>query len=72
LDGVPLIIKDESNVKGFVTHYGTSGGWVNTKPAEKDDPPVARLRALGVVIIGKANMHVRLSKLLINIFPIRD
>jgi Asp-tRNA(Asn)/Glu-tRNA(Gln) amidotransferase A subunit family amidase len=58
LDGVPLIIKDESNVKGFVTHFGTRGDWINTMPATFDDVPVARLRELGVVIIGKANMHV--------------
>jgi Asp-tRNA(Asn)/Glu-tRNA(Gln) amidotransferase A subunit family amidase len=55
LDGVPVAVKDELDVQGYPTTVGTSfqGG----APARADAFVVARLRAAGAVIIGKANMH---------------
>jgi amidase len=48
--GVPVAIKDDVDIAGELTTYGT--GAVST-PATRDAEVVARLRAAGVVIIGK-------------------
>jgi amidase len=48
--GVPIAIKDDIDVAGELTTYGTSA--VST-PATRDAEVVARLRAAGAVIIGK-------------------
>eukprot|EP01079_Euglenida_sp_SAG-EU17-18_P006029 gene6029-1077_t len=53
-DGVPVAIKDEIDIKGYVTSDGTD--W-SKPPADKDDTIVARLRGAGAVIIGKTVMH---------------
>jgi amidase len=56
--GVPIVIKENTSVKGLVT----SDGWIGyLKPgkelvAPKDATVVAKLRAAGVVILGKTNM----------------
>lgn len=55
LEGVPIPIKDEIDVAGYPTSLGTS--FLTTKKAEKDATVVARLRAAGAIILGKANMH---------------
>jgi amidase len=52
LAGVPVAIKDEIDVAGEPTRFGSLG----TRPdaARRDDPLVARLRAAGAVVLGKA------------------
>lgn len=54
LDGVPVVIKDEVDLKGFPTTLGTK---FMRAPATADSTVVARLKAAGAVIVGKANMH---------------
>jgi Asp-tRNA(Asn)/Glu-tRNA(Gln) amidotransferase A subunit family amidase len=55
LDGVPVAIKDEVDVEGYSTTLGTRVRQVG--PAARDATAVARLRAAGALIVGKANMH---------------
>ncbi|MDM0079573.1 amidase [Variovorax sp. J31P179] len=54
LDGVPVTIKDNLQVRGLPTHWGSRAlaGFV----AERDEIPVARLRDAGAVIFGKTNV----------------
>ena len=54
LDGVPVTIKDNLQVRGLVTRWGSAAlaGFV----AERDELPVARLREAGAVIFGKSNV----------------
>lgn len=54
-DGVPVAIKDEMHVVGYPMTIGTRilGG----APAKTDATAVARLRAAGALVVGKANMH---------------
>lgn len=54
-DGVPVAIKDEMHVQGYRTTVGTT--FLNPAPATVDATVVARLRAAGALIVGKANMH---------------
>jgi amidase len=53
LHGVPLAIKEEIDVEGAVSTFGTAA---NTVPAIADGEVVRRLRAAGAVIVGKTNM----------------
>lgn len=55
LDGVPIAIKDEVDQTPYGTTVGTS--FLGKMPAVKDATAVARLRAAGALLIGKANMH---------------
>jgi Asp-tRNA(Asn)/Glu-tRNA(Gln) amidotransferase A subunit family amidase len=55
LDGVPVAVKDELDVQGYGTTVGTS--FLGREPAARDATVVARLRAAGAVVVGKANMH---------------
>jgi len=55
LDGVPLAVKDELDQRPYPTTVGTK--FLGTKPCAADAEPVARLRAAGALLIGKANMH---------------
>lgn len=55
LDGVPVAVKDEVDVAGYPTTVGTN--FLGRSPAAGDATIVARLRAAGAVILGKANMH---------------
>ncbi|ETK83273.1 hypothetical protein L915_11470 [Phytophthora nicotianae] len=57
LDGVPVAIKDEVHIKGHRMFTGTSFLGYEEEPATEDDPPVARLRAAGAIILGTTNMH---------------
>jgi amidase len=50
LAGVPVAVKDDQDVAGEVTTWGTGA---NRTPAEADSPLVAQLRAAGAVIVGK-------------------
>jgi amidase len=51
--GVPVAVKDVSDVAGDVTGFGTGGF---DHPAPADSEIVARLRAAGAVLIGKLNL----------------
>ncbi len=55
LDGVPVAIKDELDMTPFPTTVGTA--FLGKAPAARDATVVARLRALGALLAGKANMH---------------
>ena len=54
LDGVPVTIKDELSQAPYPTFVGTS--FLGSGPAA-DSSCVARLRAAGALLIGKANMN---------------
>jgi Asp-tRNA(Asn)/Glu-tRNA(Gln) amidotransferase A subunit family amidase len=54
LDGVPVAIKDELDQLPYPTSVGTA---LPKEPATSDATAVARLRAQGAVLLGKANMH---------------
>jgi len=54
LDGVPVAVKDELDQAPYPTNAGTS--FFGTAPA-KDCAVVARLRAAGALLIGKATMN---------------
>jgi amidase len=51
--GVPIGVKDVEDLAGEVTTLGTAA---NFTPARRDSELVRRLRAAGVVIIGKTNL----------------
>ena len=51
--GVPIAVKDEIDVAGEVTAFGTNA---REEPAREDAEVVRRLRAAGAVIIGKTNV----------------
>jgi Asp-tRNA(Asn)/Glu-tRNA(Gln) amidotransferase A subunit family amidase len=56
LDGIPVVVKDELDQRGYPTTVGTR--FLGARgPAADDAEAVARLRAAGAVLIGKANMH---------------
>ncbi|KAJ3195252.1 hypothetical protein HK101_000714 [Irineochytrium annulatum] len=56
LDGVPVVVKEEVDVVGYETTCGTR--FVNKgNPAERDAHAVARLRALGCLVLGKSTME---------------
>ncbi|ETV81879.1 hypothetical protein H257_05433 [Aphanomyces astaci] len=66
LDGVPVAVKDELNVVGYTTSFGTS--FMNDMATE-DDAPIARLRQAGAIFVGKTNMHeIGMGTFGINIF----
>lgn len=55
LDGVPIAIKDEVDQTPYPTTVGTT--FLGSAEAATDATAVARLRAAGALLIGKANMH---------------
>ncbi|MCA9540380.1 MAG: amidase [Myxococcales bacterium] len=55
LDGVPVAVKDELDQAGYPTTVGTQ--FMGQKAARADATVVARLRAAGALLIGKANMQ---------------
>ena len=55
LDGVPVAIKDEVDMLPFATTVGTN--FLGSAPAREDSTVVARLRAVGALLLGKTNMH---------------
>jgi Asp-tRNA(Asn)/Glu-tRNA(Gln) amidotransferase A subunit family amidase len=57
LDGVPIAVKDEMDVKGFYHSAGTSFLGQLRGVSSEDTLPIARLRAQGAIIIGTTNMH---------------
>ncbi|MER6115799.1 amidase [Streptomyces sp. NPDC001743] len=50
--GVPVAVKDDTDVAGLPTHFGCSG---ERPVATADSESVRRLRAAGAVIVGKTN-----------------
>lgn len=50
--GVPVAVKDDTDVAGLPTYFGTDG---DIAPATADGEAVRRLRAAGAVIVGKTN-----------------
>src|SRR6266702_8846739 len=54
LAGVPVAIKDNLDVAGLPTRHGSAA--TSPRPAVRDDPLVARLRAAGAVVVGKTRM----------------
>ncbi|KND02936.1 uncharacterized protein SPPG_02016 [Spizellomyces punctatus DAOM BR117] len=54
LDGVPIAVKDDTDVVGYETNVGTT--CISIHP-ERDATCIANLRRAGAIIIGKANMH---------------
>ncbi len=54
LDGVPAMIKENIATRGVPTPLGTAA--TELVPAAADDPPAARLREAGAVILGKTTM----------------
>jgi Asp-tRNA(Asn)/Glu-tRNA(Gln) amidotransferase A subunit family amidase len=55
LDGVPVAIKDEVDQVPYPTTAGTR--FLGREPATRDAETVARFRAAGALLLGKANMH---------------
>jgi aspartyl-tRNA(Asn)/glutamyl-tRNA(Gln) amidotransferase subunit A len=53
--GIPVSVKDLFDVAGDVTMAG-SRALANVAPAQQDCPAVDRLRAAGMVVIGRTNM----------------
>lgn len=54
-DGVPVAVKDEVDMVPYPTTVGTA--FLGTSPADQDATVVARMRAAGALLLGKANMH---------------
>ena len=54
-DGVPVAAKDEVDMVPYPTTVGTA--FLGQSPATQDATVVARMRAAGALLIGKANMH---------------
>ncbi len=54
-DGVPVAVKDEVDMLPYPTTVGTS--FLGKSPCKEDSTVVARMRAAGALMIGKANMH---------------
>ncbi|SFD88636.1 amidase [Roseivivax sediminis] len=53
LDGVPVSMKDLTEVKGMPARDGSL--LTSDEPCERDAPPAARMREAGAVILGKTN-----------------
>jgi Asp-tRNA(Asn)/Glu-tRNA(Gln) amidotransferase A subunit family amidase len=54
-DGVPVAVKDEVDMLPYPTTVGTA--FLGKSPCKEDSTVVARMRAAGALLIGKANMH---------------
>ena len=54
-DGLPVAVKDEIDQAGYPTTVGTK--FLGRAAALEDATVVARLRAAGALLVGKANMH---------------
>jgi Asp-tRNA(Asn)/Glu-tRNA(Gln) amidotransferase A subunit family amidase len=55
LDGVRVAIKDEIDQAPYPSFVGTR--FLGSRPVAEDCTPVARLRAAGALLVGKANMY---------------
>lgn len=59
LDGVPIGVKDDTDVKGYVSHTGMKykEGIPSFKPAEETIWCIQMLQGAGAIVIGKNRMH---------------
>ncbi|KAL7623792.1 hypothetical protein AAE478_005345 [Parahypoxylon ruwenzoriense] len=59
LDGVPVGVKDDMDVEGYVSHFGLPFDASDPcfKPATRTIWPIAQLEAAGAIVIGKLAMH---------------
>lgn len=59
LDGVPVGVKDDTDVKGYVSHTGMKykEGIPSFKPAEETAWCVQMLQGAGAIVVGKNRMH---------------
>ncbi|KAI1444306.1 amidase signature enzyme [Annulohypoxylon stygium] len=59
LDGVPIGVKDDMDVEGYISHMGLKFDPSDPffKPAADTIWPIAQLEAAGAVVIGKLVMH---------------
>ncbi len=55
LDGVPVAVKDEVDLRGYPTTVGTA--FLGREAVSEDAEVVSRLRRAGALLVGKANMH---------------
>lgn len=55
LAGLPVVVKDNINVRGLPTTGGTPA--LRKLVAAADAPSVARLRQAGAIVLGKTNLH---------------
>lgn len=55
LAGIPIVVKDNCDVRGDITQAG-SGSLTDALPALRDSDCVSQLRTAGAVIVGKSNM----------------
>ena len=55
LDGIPIAVKDNIDIKGLVTRSGL--GPRDEQPANEDASVIAGLRKAGAIILGHTNMH---------------
>lgn len=55
LDGVPVAVKDEVDLRPYPTSVGTA--FLGNAPAGQDSGVAVRLRAAGALLVGKTNMH---------------
>ncbi|WP_083440322.1 indoleacetamide hydrolase [Aquincola tertiaricarbonis] len=55
LAGLPIVVKDNINVRGLPTTAGTPA--LRHVVAAADAPSVQRLRDAGAIVLGKANLH---------------
>ena len=53
--GIPIAVKDDVDVAGAPTRFGTHGSGDTVSVADTDAEVVRRLRAAGAVIVGKTN-----------------
>ncbi|RFU75559.1 amidase [Trichoderma arundinaceum] len=59
LDGVPIGVKDDTNVKGYVNHVGMkyNPSIPFFAPKEESVWPVKKLQEAGAIVLGKNTMH---------------
>jgi Asp-tRNA(Asn)/Glu-tRNA(Gln) amidotransferase A subunit family amidase len=59
LDGVPIGVKDDTDVEGWVNHWGMDPNMTNPnyKPCDQSLWPVLKLQEAGAIVIGKNRMH---------------
>lgn len=55
LAGLPLLVKDNTDVAGMVTHFG-SRTMVDRPPADRSEITVERMVAAGAVVVGRTNI----------------
>ena len=51
--GVPIAVKDDTDIAGFVTGWGSSA---MTRPAESDAELITRIREAGMIIVAKTTL----------------